>query len=733
MTQADKTTRLSELKVEVQRVLEPLKDAALEELDADDRARIARRYGKRLQNLYQELEHDWVRLLIVEREANSNNRQRPPDQRSSREFELFARALALLPLARDLRIAQQQLSSQPEVQGIATGTRTISDGLQALQAGKLKEALALFADISETDISGNIQYQRELEAEKLLQTARREHDKLAQLVEKQDQQQAHQQIQDECIEPVIRIGREVQREAARRLLPAQSGLAKIVAPLKSIISTRTRLIPVALVVLVLLCGTGIWLVQAVSGTLVATNLAPTPSVTEDTITPGEPSVLPATTMTASAMDPSRPTSTFAPSMSAIPATEPSLTATSEPPTPTVTATLSPTTEIPVAETRTPSPNVITIALQSPQSGEWAGIGIGIRRGAELAILQQNPPLADLGFRVEFAPFDDAGNSEQGITNAQQIVADPDVLCMVGHFNSGVTRDTYEAVYAASDLVVISPGATNPRVTDETERVWRVVGRDDVQGVVAAQFAREELGSQRAYVIHDSTAYGRGIASFFRDEARVNGPEVLTFTFFKDTPEKVDFTSFLDDIQEQEPDLIFFAGSYTHAGEFFNQARERGITAQFLGSDSVDNPGLVTVAGAEVVDGMHFTTVAAPVSAFPNARQFAQDYVERYGEPAPAFSPEAYDATTLCIQAIARAAQANGGVKPSRQQVFEAMKPFEQRETRFRGISGSYWFNTNGDPVSVAYFVVEVNAANWSENRVVKQLFCGEEQCSEVAP
>lgn len=393
------------------------------------------------------------------------------------------------------------------------------------------------------------------------------------------------------------------------------------------------------------------------------------------------------------------------------------------------------TEQSIAETRTPSPDVIKITLQSPQSGAWAGIGIGIRRGAELSILQQNRPLVNLGFRVEFAPFDDAGNPEQGIANAQQIVADPNVLCMVGHFNSGVTLAAYEEVYRNSDLVVISPGATNPAITDGTEHVWRVVGRDDIQGVVAAQFAREALGSQRAYVIHDNTAYGRGIASIFRNEAEVNGPEVIEFTSFDDSQEEVNFEPFLDDIQAQDPapDLIFFAGSYTRAGEFFKQARERGITAQFLGSDSIDNSGLVTVAGAEVVDGMHFTTVAAPVSAFPNARQFAQDYREKYNEPAPAFSTEAYDATTLCIQAIARAAQANGGVKPSRQQVFEAMKTFEQRETRFIGISGNYRFTPNGDPVSVAYFVVQVNAANWSENRVVKQLFCGEGQCSGVAP
>jgi ABC-type branched-subunit amino acid transport system substrate-binding protein len=716
MTQLDETSRLSALKDEIERLLDPLRDTDLDDLDAKDRERVARRYGKRLHNAYQQLEAEWARLLITERDANSKSKQQSPDQRSSREFELFGVALGLLPLACELKNAQQKLLPQSPEQSPPRETGTLDTGLQALKSGDLQGALALLADISETDISSSIQYRREVEAAKLLQAARNEQDKLAQREDGQEEQQIHERMRQDFIESVIRLGREVQREAAQQMLPSQSGLEKL-------IGSRLRLIPLAVVVLLLLCGAGVLFLREGSGSGVATGTTSTPSVAPENTPTDEPSVSSVTSTSTPDADLLRPTSTFVPTVTSTPSMEPSVTPTSEPPTPSVTATLSPTTELAVAETRTPSPDVIKIALQSPQTGTWSGIGIGIRRGAELAILQQNPPLTDQGFRVEFASFDDAGNPEQGIANAQQIVADPDVLCKVGPFNSGVTLAAYEAVYKNTDLVVISPGATNPDVTDETEQVWRVVGRDDIQGVVAAQFAREELQSQRAYVIHDNTDYGRGIASFFRDNALANGPPaLLAFTFFDDSQEEVDFTPFLEDIQEQNPDLIFFAGSYSRAGEFFRQVRTRGIGAQFLGSDSIDNPGLVEIAGAEVVDGMHFTTVAAPVSEFPDAGQFAQDYRERYGEEAPPFSPEAYDATTLCIQAIARAAEANGGQKPTRRQVVDIMSTFQQRESRFEGISGRYRFTPNGDPVEVAYFVVQVNAADWSENKVVESLF-----------
>lgn len=384
------------------------------------------------------------------------------------------------------------------------------------------------------------------------------------------------------------------------------------------------------------------------------------------------------------------------------------------------ASVAPASAPPIAAIESPparppaSTNTIRIAVQSPLTGEWGTLGTGIMRGSELSILQQNRPLTDLGFQVEFMPFDDRALPEQGKANAEAIVADPAALCVVGHYNSGVTLAA-QPIYAAANLVQISPGSTNPQVTDSNDNIWRVVGRDDVQGTVAARFTREVLKSQRPFIIHDDTPYGRGIAEFFRQDMQANGTSVTGFQMYDDTQETVDFTPLLNEIQTINPDVIYFAGSYNRAGVFFKQARERGITAQFIGSDSLDSPELAKIAGG-TVDGMHFTTVAAPVKEFPQARKFAEDYKAKFGQDAPPFSPEGYDATTLCIQAIARAARANGGY-PTRQQVLEAMRNLPA----FQGISGNYRFNPNGDPQSVGYFIVQVNAQDWNANRVVQQL------------
>jgi ABC-type branched-subunit amino acid transport system substrate-binding protein len=356
--------------------------------------------------------------------------------------------------------------------------------------------------------------------------------------------------------------------------------------------------------------------------------------------------------------------------------------------------------------------LIKIATQSPLSGPQAALGTGIRNGAELAVEQLSTSLADLGFEVELAEFDDEAQPEKGVANANNIVSDNDILCMVGHYNTGVALAALPT-YDEANLTMVSPANTGPGITESGFAVaHRIVGRDDVQGVVGETFAREELGVESAYIIHDQTDYGQGVAEFFRQSAEDNNVEVLGF---EGTQEQSVFDSILTPIAASSPDIIYFGGIFSQAGPFFQQARDRGIESEFMGPDGLDSPELANLAGDAVV-GMHYTTVAAPVSQFPDAAQFAEDYTAEYGEDAPPFSPQAYDSMGICITAIANAAQEVGG-KPTREDVLAAMDNLEPYE----GITGTYEFNEEGDPIEATYYVLQVNVEDWDANELIDRL------------
>jgi ABC-type branched-subunit amino acid transport system substrate-binding protein len=359
---------------------------------------------------------------------------------------------------------------------------------------------------------------------------------------------------------------------------------------------------------------------------------------------------------------------------------------------------------------------IKIATQSPLSGPQAALGTGIRNGAELALEQLGQPLVDLGVTLELAPFDDQAQPEVGSANAKNIASDADILCVVGHLNSGVALASLPD-YQNASITMVSPANTNPNITEGGyENAFRVVGRDDVQGSVGEQFAREELGVGSVYILHDQTDYGQGVAEFFRQNAEANGIEVLGF---EGTQERSDFSSILTPIQAANPELIYFGGIYDQAGPFFAQARERGITAQFLGPDGMDSPELAALAG-DAVEGMYYTSVAAPVSQFPNAAQFATDYEAAYGEAAPPFSAQAYDAMSICLGGVIRAA-VDAGAKPTREQVVAAISA----SPNVQGITGTYIFNEKGDIQTATYFVLQANVADWNANELITRL--------EIAP
>src|SRR2546428_77076 len=154
---------------------------------------------------------------------------------------------------------------------------------------------------------------------------------------------------------------------------------------------------------------------------------------------------------------------------------------------------------------------IKIASQSPLSGGQAALGEGIKLGAQLAVEKFKGPLEKMGFKVEFVPYDDQAKPDVGVSNSKNIIADKDILAIIGHLNSGVAIPSSE-VYKEVSLAMISPATTNPVVTDRGyPNVNRVGGRDDVQGVVGSEFAHGTMKAKAGHIIHDKTPYGQGVA------------------------------------------------------------------------------------------------------------------------------------------------------------------------------------------------------------------------------
>jgi branched-chain amino acid transport system substrate-binding protein len=357
---------------------------------------------------------------------------------------------------------------------------------------------------------------------------------------------------------------------------------------------------------------------------------------------------------------------------------------------------------------------IKVAVQAPLSGEQAALGELVKLGAQIAVEEGLKSFKALGFDLLFVPYDDQAKPEVGVANARNIVADPDVLLLVGHFNSGVALPASE-VYKDAMLTMISPANTATEITDRGyPNVNRVCGRDDVQGPVGARFAAQDLKLKSVYIIHDKTLYGQGVADNFRAEANKLGLKVLGYD---GTEERANFAPMIIPMKARNPDLVYFGGIYHQGGLLLKQMREKRVKAAFMGPDGLDSSEMVKIAGAQVV-GTYYTTVAGPPDAYPETAAFAKKFKQRFGKEVESFALYGYDAALVGLKAIEQTLQSNGGKKPSRAEVSVAVRKLKN----FKGVTGSIAFDNKGDPVKAKYFVLQFEKRSYPGKvvRVVEQ-------------
>ena len=364
--------------------------------------------------------------------------------------------------------------------------------------------------------------------------------------------------------------------------------------------------------------------------------------------------------------------------------------------------------------QTSPPRLIRIATQSPLSGPYqAEGGEALMLAAKLAVQELGGALKKYGLLLELVSLDDRGDPETGVSDARHIVGDPAIVAVVGSLTSDVSLAVAE-VYRDAGLAMVSPSATNPALTDRAwPNVFRVCGRDDVQTELAARFVQRSLEAKRVHVVHDATVYGHGNADMFRDAAARRG---LTLVAFEAAAAVEEVPKVASAIAATAPDVLYFSGSAEVGGSLFKEVRRLGVATQFVGSDGIDSSELVRIAGDAVL-GTHYTSVAGAVAVHPQARGFTYEYQKKFGKYPEPFAAQAYDATAVILEAIARAARGPEGV--SRKTVVSAL-----RRTRYLGYSGPITFDERGDLRRALYLVMEVSANepdDWDSNREVKRL------------
>lgn len=298
---------------------------------------------------------------------------------------------------------------------------------------------------------------------------------------------------------------------------------------------------------------------------------------------------------------------------------------------------------------------ITIATAGPMTGQYASFGEQMKAGAEMAVADINAAGGVLGQQLTLEIGDDACDPKQAVAVANDF-AGKGVSFVAGHFCSGSSIPASQ-VYTEEGIIQISPASTNPKLTDEGgPNVYRVCGRDDQQGLVAGQFLASNYGDKNVAVLHDKTAYGKGLADATLAAMKAAGKDETMYEAY--TAGEKDYSSLVTLMKSNNIGVVYVGGYHTEAGLILRQMREQGMDTQLISGDALVTQEYWSITG-DAGEGTLMT-----FSPDPRKNKEAAPVVSKF--EAAGVNPEGYVLYTYgAIQAWAQAVEAAGDLDPAK--------------------------------------------------------------------
>ena len=328
---------------------------------------------------------------------------------------------------------------------------------------------------------------------------------------------------------------------------------------------------------------------------------------------------------------------------------------------------------------------VNIGTAGPMTGQYASFGAQMKAGAEMAVADINAKGGVLGQNLVLSIGDDACDPKQAVAVANGMV-DKKVVFMAGHFCSGSSIPASQ-VYNEEKILQISPASTNPKFTDQgLANVYRVCGRDDQQGEVAGAFLAKTYKGKKVAILHDKTAYGKGLADETLKNMNKAGLKEAMYEAY--TAGEKDYTALVSKMKQAGVDAAYVGGYHTEAGLIVRQMREQGMKTQLISGDALVTDEYWAITGA-AGEGTLMTFSPDPrknAKAAPIVKKFRDKGIE----------PEGYVLYTYAaIQVFAEAAN-----KAKSTKLADLNKVLHK--DKFDTVLGSISFDKKGDVTSPGY-------------------------------
>jgi len=384
------------------------------------------------------------------------------------------------------------------------------------------------------------------------------------------------------------------------------------------------------------------------------------------------------------------------------------------------AALTPSTPAPAADS---SKGKVKIAIELPQQGSEKAASDPIINGIKLAVKLAGGGAGGYGIDIpQSAIYDDALNgahdAQTGANNMSKIVADTDVIAVIGPLNSSVAKAQIP-ISNDGGLLQCSPANTNPDLTQgdpakqlrtKPNNYIRVVTTDNIQGPAGAQYIYKVLGKKSVYVIDDTETFGKGVADAFAAEFTKEGGTVVKHDAAPKTTQ--DYVSIMTAAKALNPEAIYFGGvTATGGARILLAAAQAGLgDVPYVGPDGINDgsgatkDSFLNLAAAAAKNA--YSTLAG-IGDFPGRAQFAADYKAEYG-----IDPTGYAGTGFaCAQVVLDAVKRAGATAADKTKLREAVRVAgTDTAAKYTTIVGDITFDANGDTSQKIVSIYSVDPA-----------------------
>ena len=337
--------------------------------------------------------------------------------------------------------------------------------------------------------------------------------------------------------------------------------------------------------------------------------------------------------------------------------------------------------------------VIKIAVGAPLTGPLAKQGQEVANAVALAVDEWNAKGGVLAMKIELIAADDQGNPQIGVAAGERVAADPAVMGTVWGITS-ITCIPVSEILDRVNLVMITPGCSNPKVTDRgLKTVNRLCARDDFQGPAGIIFAVNDLKAKKIAIFDDGTTGPRGAADEAEKQAKAMGATTVRFVLRSGDK---DFRAILGTVPK-DVDAIYASLWAPDAALIAKQLPDVGLDVKMIGPDGQFEPVDYIQASGGAADGNYVTFFVPDMKKVAGAEAFVKAFESKYG-PLSSYGPLAYEAANIVLEAIKKAGKAD------RAAVRDAVRNIDG----YKGILGMpISFDAKGDVATPSLSVYQV--------------------------